>query len=266
MTSTFHETLNFLRQNGFGHPTVGIVLGTGLHELSKKIEVIASLDYAQIPHFPLSTVESHAGKLVYGTLNGKSVVAMQGRFHLYEGYEIEQVTYPIEIMSLLGIKTLLLSNAAGSINLSWKKGELMALTNHINFQNAFQKSEAHPTERANNIQPYDLELIELLKTCASNLQLKLNAGTYVAVQGPNLETRAEYRFLRKIGADAVGMSTVPEVIFARKNNIRCVAISVLTDECDPDNLHPVSLAEIIAVAQKADQKLTDLYYNFVGKL
>jgi purine-nucleoside phosphorylase len=266
MTSTFHETLNFLRQNGFGHPTVGIVLGTGLHELSKKIEVIASLDYAQIPHFPLSTVESHAGKLVYGTLNGKSVVAMQGRFHLYEGYEIEQVTYPIDIMSLLGIKTLLLSNAAGSINLSWKKGELMALTNHINFQNAFQKSEAHLTERANNIQPYDLEYIELLKTCASNLNIKLSIGTYVAVQGPNLETRAEYRFLRKIGADAVGMSTVPEVIFARKNNIRCVAISVLTDECDPDNLHPVSLAEIIAVAQKADQKLTDLYYNFVGKL
>jgi purine-nucleoside phosphorylase len=264
------ESADWLRKNGVAGAAVGIVLGTGLNRLGQLISVEKTIPYAEIPHFPLSTVTSHSGNLLYGTLEGQSVVAMQGRFHFYEGYSMEQVVFPIRVMKLLGVETLLLSNASGAINLDWKKGELMILEDHINLQ------PAHPLIGANLEQlgtrfpdmsePYDHHLQQLLEDIAIENDLVIRKGTYVSVSGPNIETRAEYRFLRRLGADAVGMSTVPEVIASRHAGMRCAAISVLTDECDPDNLHPVALEDIIAVAEKADEKLAILFKNLIARL
>jgi purine-nucleoside phosphorylase len=215
-------------------------------------------------------VESHAGQLLIGRIAGKQVVAMQGRFHFYEGYTMQQVSFPVRVMKLLGVETLLISNAAGALNPVFKKGELMLLNDHINFQgenpligkNIDELGPRFPDMSA----PYDAGLLQMAREIAAAHQLKVHEGVYVAVPGPMLETRAEYRFLRIIGADAVGMSTVPEVITARHMNMRCLAVSVLTDECDPDNLHPVTLEEIIAVAATADEKLSTLFKKIVDGL
>ncbi len=259
---------NYLRQAGITQPEVGIVLGTGLGNLVTHIEIIKEVPYSEIPHFPLSTVESHTGKLIYGLLAGKMVIAMQGRFHYYEGYSMEEIVLPIRVMKLLGIKMLLLSNASGCLNLNWKKGELMLIDDHINLQptnpligrNLEQLGPRFPDMSA----PYSEKLNQQFLEIAARLGIKLNQGVYASVPGPMLETRAEYRFLKTIGADAVGMSTVPEVIAANHMNLPCAAISVLTDECDPDNLKPVSIADIIAVAQKAELQLTSLFMELIG--
>lgn len=261
------QTVEFLRSKGIEKPEIGIVLGTGLGQLANEIIPEKVIDYIDIPNFPVSTVESHSGKLVYGRLKNKMVLAMQGRFHYYEGYSMQEVTFPIRVMKLLGIKYLLLSNAAGAMNLNFKKGSLMLITDHINLL------PAHPLigKNIDELGPrfpdmskaYSPEMNEKFREISNASKIVLNEGVYVAVPGPNLETPAEYRFLHKIGADVVGMSTVPEVIVANHMSLPCAAISVLTDECDPDNLKPVDISEIIAVAASAEEQLVKLFLAFI---
>ena len=258
-----NETVAFLKSRGVEAPEVGIVLGTGLGNLVEKIEVELELSYNVIPHFPIATVEFHFGKLIYGKIGGRKVLALQGRYHYYEGYSMEQVVFPVRVMKLLGVKYVLLSNAAGAINLDYKKGELMLIDDHINLQpenplrgkNVDELGGRFPDMSA----PYSPSLNAKFKSLASDQGITLHEGVYASVQGPNLETRAEYRMLGIMGSDAVGMSTVPEVIACNHMELPCAAISVLTDECDPDNLHPVDIQDIIATAAKAEVKLTALF-------
>lgn len=265
----YQETLEYIKKRYDRTPEVGIVLGTGLGGLIQNIQVEKELAYNFIPHFPISTVESHFGKLIFGELGGKVVVAMQGRMHYYEGYSIHQVTYPIRILKLLGIHTLLLSNAAGAVNLDIKKGSLMAIEDHINLQpdNPLRgpNLERFGPRFPDMSQPYNKALIAQAHAIAQQENIALHEGVYVCVPGPNLETRAEYRYLRIIGADVVGMSTVPEVIVANHCGLRCFAISVVTDECDPDHLEPVALEEIIRVAAEAEPKLTRIMTRIVAE-
>lgn len=270
MLEKLMEAENYLRQQGVTGPETGIILGTGLGGLAQKIEKIQEVSYNDIPHFPVSTVESHDGKLIYGILNGKKVLAMQGRFHYYEGYSMQQIVFPVRVMKLLGIQHLLISNAAGAMNPGFNKGEVMLLTDHIDLlpdsplrgKNIDELGPRFPDMSS----PYAPHLNSQLEEIAQKQNIKLNKGVYAVVQGPNLETPAEYRFLRTIGADVVGMSTVPECIAANHMGLPCCAISVLTDECDPDNLQPVNIEDIIATANKAEVKLTTLYFQLVGRL
>jgi len=270
MIEQLNETVEYIKSKGVTSPYVGIVLGTGLGNLALQIEAEKIIEYSSIPNFPVSTVESHSGKLIYGNLNGKKVLAMQGRFHYYEGYSGAEITFPIRVMHQLGVKKLLISNAAGTVNPEFKKGTLMLIDDHINMipDNPLRgKNLDHLGPRFPDMsQPYDLEMNQLLKEIATDLDITLHQGVYTPVAGPNLETRAEYRYLRTIGSDAVGMSTVPEVIVANHMGLPCVAISVLTDECDPDNLKPVSIAEILEIAGKAEKNLTRLYVELIGKI
>ena len=269
MLKKVKKSSGFLRDRGFHDPEIGIILGTGLGGLVEHIEVIESIPYEDIPDFPIATVESHHGKLIYGKLQGKTVVAMQGRFHFYEGYSMAEVVFPVRVMHELGIKKLLISNAGGSMNPSWRKGQLMLLDDHINLQpdnplrgNGAAEFGSIFTDMS---RPYDAAMNKLFKKVAEEKQITLNEGVYVAVAGPNLETRAEYRFLRNIGADVVGMSTVPEVIAANQLGLPVSAISVITDECDPDNLHPIDITEIIAIAKAAEKDLIELFKRVVDQ-
>ncbi len=264
------ETSNFLKEKGITTPTVGIVLGTGLGNLAKKIEVELSIDYEDIPLFPVSTVEMHKGKLLYGTLAGKKVVAMQGRFHFYEGYSMQEIVFPIRVLKLLGINYLFLSNAAGALNLSFKKGDLMMITDHINLFPSNPLIGKNINELGTRFpdmsEPYATRLQELLTKSAEKNQINLQKGVYISAQGPMLETAAEYRMLKYLGGDAVGMSTIPEVIVANHMELPCCAVSVLTDECNPDDLKPVDISEIIEVAGKAELKLTALFERAIALL
>ena len=264
------EAADYIKEQGVENPAVGIVLGTGLGKLVHEIEIEKELEYTDIPHFPVSTVEFHSGKLIYGTLSGKKVLAMQGRFHFYEGYTAKEITFPIRVMKLLGIGHLFLSNAAGAMNLDFKKGDLMMIDDHINLlpdNPLFGKNLDELGPRFPDMsRPYDPNLNQLLRNAAEKEGINLREGVYVSVGGPNLETRAEYRFLRIIGADLVGMSTVPEVIAANHMGLPCAAVSVITDECDPDNLEPVNIEEIIEVAGKAEVKLSALFKAAIGAL
>ena len=270
MLEKIEQTVSYLKENGFAEPEVGIILGTGLGKLIDEIEIQAEANYEDIPHFPTATQEFHKGKLAYGLLSGKKVVVMQGRFHLYEDYTQQEVTYPVRIMHKLGIHKLLISNASGAVNLNFRKGELMLIDDHINLQGgsplAFQGVEAHGSKFTDLIAPYDPELNAALEKIAAEKGIKLNKGVYAAVYGPHLETRAEYRYLGIIGADSVGMSTVPEVIVANHLGLPVAAISVLTDECDPDNLTPINIPEIIELAGKAEPKLITLFKELVNTL
>ncbi|WP_224485206.1 purine-nucleoside phosphorylase [Robertkochia aurantiaca] len=261
------ETKEYLQKRGFEDPEIGIVLGSGLGKLVDKIEDQVIAHYNQIPFFPLATVEFHSGKLIYGNLCGKKVVVMQGRFHHYEGYDFVDITYPIRAMHQLGIKKLLISNAAGAINLDYKMGELMLIEDHINLQGgsplAFKEVSAFGERFVDMSNPYDTELREQARSIAEKHDLPLNEGVYAAVVGPQLETRAEYRYLKIIGADAVGMSTVPEVIVANHLKLPVLAVSVLTDECDPDNLKPVDVEEILKVAGEAEPKMITLFTELI---
>lgn len=270
MVQKIKEATEFIRSQGVTKPVVGIVLGTGLGNLATKIESEREIEYSKIPHFPVSTVESHSGKLIYGNLNGKKVLAMQGRFHYYEGYSGAEITFPIRVMKQLGIQKLLISNAAGALNPKFKKGTLMLINDHINMipdnplrgKNLDEQGPRFPDMS----KPYNEEMNQLLREIALEQGITLHEGVYTPVAGPNLETRAEYRYLRIIGSDAVGMSTAPEVIVANHIGLPCVAISVLTDECDPDNLAPVSLEEILEIAGRAEKDLTSLYVSLIGKI
>jgi purine-nucleoside phosphorylase len=271
MTDIIQQAANFIQSKGVTAPVVGVILGTGLGKLFvEQIKDAVVIDYGEIPHFPVSTVESHRGKLIYGTVRGKQVLAMQGRFHYYEGYSMQEITLPVRVMKLLGVKHLLISNAAGNLNMAWKKGQLMLLDDHINLQpeNPLRGKnlDALGPRFPDMSQPYSKAMNEKLSAIAREKGVVLNVGVYVAVPGPNLETRAEYRYLRRIGADAVGMSTVPEVIVAHHMGLPCCAVSVLTDDCDPDNLAPADIREIIKVAGEAEGGLTDLYVELIARL
>ncbi|HEU4883053.1 MAG TPA: purine-nucleoside phosphorylase [Longimicrobium sp.] len=251
-------------------PRVGIILGTGLGGLASRIQVEAEIPYEEIPGFPLSTVETHTGRLLLGTLGGKPVVAMQGRFHLYEGYTLQQVTFPVRVMRALGADTLLVSNACGGMHPFWAPGELVLIADHINLlgdnpligPNADELGPRFPDMS----QPYDLQLQKLAVEVALERKITLRRGVYVAVPGPNLETRAEYRMLRVMGADVVGMSTVPEVIVAVHGGMRVMGVSIITDQCLPDALEPARIEHIIATAGRAEPSLTALVEGVVERL
>ncbi len=261
------ETKQYLQSKGITNPQIGIVLGTGLGKLVDYLTIDVEIPYAEIPYFPEATVEFHSGKLIYGTLSGKKVVVMSGRFHLYEGYNLWEVTYGIRTMHQLGISTLLVSNAAGAINLTYKKGDLMLIDDHINLQGssplAFKGSGTFGDLFADMLAPYDKNINKQLKAIAKKNDINLHEGVYASVVGPQLETRAEYRMLQILEADAVGMSTVPEIIVAKHLQLPCAAISVLTDECDPKNLQPVNIEEIIAIAGKAEPKMIALFTELI---
>ncbi|MFL5809046.1 MAG: purine-nucleoside phosphorylase [Flavisolibacter sp.] len=256
-----NETKNWLKNLGI-QPQCGVVLGTGMHALLDRVEIIQSISYNEIPNFQLSTVESHKGNLVYAKLGEKFLLIMQGRFHFYEGYSMQQIVFPVRVMKLLGIRHLLLTNAAGGMNLDYKKGDLVLIDDHLNMQSTNPLTGANINELGARFpdmsQPYSTDINSIFLQKAKELNIPLRKGIYVSVNGPNLETRAEYRWLRNTGADMVGMSTVPEVIAANHMGLPCAAISVITDECDPENLKPVNIQEIIEAAGKADQKLAEL--------
>ncbi|TYA53112.1 purine-nucleoside phosphorylase [Formosa maritima] len=264
------ETAEYLQEKGFIKPEIGIILGTGLEKLIDEIDILAEVSYNHIPNFPTATVEFHKGKLIYGNLEGKKVVVMQGRFHIYEGYSLRDVTYPVRVMEKLGIKTLLVSNASGAINKNFKKGELMLIDDHINLQGssplAFKGVEFLGERFTDMSEPYNKKLNQVFKQISKANNIKLHEGVYASVAGPQLETRAEYRMLKIIGADAVGMSTVPEIIVANHLNLKAAAVSVLTDECDPDNLKPVNIKEIIEMAGKAEPKMIILFKELIKTL
>ena len=257
------EAAEFLTSKGFSGARFAVVLGTGLGSLVNKITVVETVPYHEIPHFVTSTVEFHKGQLILGTIGNSKVIIMQGRFHYYEGYSMQQITFPVRVMKALGIENLLLSNAAGGMNPKFKKGDLVLIEDHINLQpeNPLRglNDAAYGNRFVDMCCPYDKKLSKKLKQSARSLKIKLKNGIYVAVTGPNLETRAEYRFLRAAGADMVGMSTVPEVIVANHIGLPCAAVSIITDECDPDKLQPVNITEIIEAAGKADKKLSMLF-------
>jgi purine-nucleoside phosphorylase len=264
------EATRVVRSHWVGVPRVGVVLGTGLGGLAEEIQAEARIPYPEIPHFPRSTVESHRGQLVCGTLAGQTVIAMEGRFHLYEGYTAAQVTFPIRVMKELGCRYLIISNAAGGLNPFFAKGDLVVIEDHINLLNL------NPLIGPNDdrlgprfpdlIEPYDRALQDLALRAALEEDIVAHRGVYVAVTGPNLETRAEYRFLRGIGADVVGMSTVPEVLVAVHAGLRTLGFSIVTDMCLPDALAPVSVEEIIAVAREAEGKLRKIVRKVLERL
>ncbi|HZY78321.1 MAG TPA: purine-nucleoside phosphorylase [Cyclobacteriaceae bacterium] len=271
MLQAIKEVVAYLKKRGITEPEIGVILGTGLGaQFVKEIKNPIVINYNSIPHFPISTVEFHKGRLIFGEVKGKKVLAMQGRFHFYEGYTMQQITLPVRVMKYLGIRNLLISNAAGNMNMKWKKGELMLIDDHINFQGdnplRGENFEAFGPRFPDMSQPYSKKLNKRLIDLAKKQKIKLNQGVYAAVMGPQLETRAEYRFLKMAGADAVGMSTVPEVLVANHMNLPCCAISVLTDDCDPENLQPVEIQEIIRVANSAEPVLTKLYVSLIATL
>ncbi len=264
------ESTAYLQEKGFDSPEIGIVLGTGLGKLADAIEDPVVAHYNHIPFFPLATVEFHSGKLIYGTLQGKKTVVMQGRFHLYEGYDLLDVTYPIRIMHQLGIKKLFISNASGAINLDFGLGDLMLIEDHINLQGgsplAFKNVAEFGTRFTDMAEPYDVDMREKLLEIAKMENIILHKGVYASVLGPQLETKAEYRMLKVLGADAVGMSTVPEVIVANHLKLPVVAVSVLTDICNPADLKPVNIQSILSVAEQAEPKMVKLFRALIEAL
>ncbi len=270
MTDRIDESVEFLKGRGFGKPDIGIILGTGLGKLLEDIEIEVEVSYNHIPYFPTATVEFHKGRLIFGTFAGKKVVVMQGRFHLYEGYSLFDITYPVRVMKRLGIEKLLVSNASGAINLDFKKGELMLIDDHINLLGgsplAFHGVERLGERFVDMSEPYDSQMNRLFEESAKENNITLHKGVYASVLGPQLETRAEYRYLKIIGADAVGMSTVPEVIVANHLNIPVSAISVITDQGDPDNLEKVDIQDILAMAAKAEPNMVRLFEDLIKKL
>ncbi len=263
------EATEFLKARGIEDPEIGIILGSGLGKMIGKIEIIHRINYEDIPHFPISTVEFHHGELVFGMLAGKKVLVMHGRSHTYEGYTTQEITLPIRVMKVLGIKYLLASNACGTMNLEFKKGEMMLMVDHINLlpnpligPNYDELGPRFPDMS----QPYSKFLNDKIIRIAEKLNITLHQGVYVAVTGPNLETRAEYRFLSRIGADVVGMSTTPEAIVANQMSLPVAAISVITDECDPDNLKVVDINEILLHSSRAETGLIKVYTELIKEL
>ncbi|HDL02040.1 MAG TPA: purine-nucleoside phosphorylase [candidate division Zixibacteria bacterium] len=270
----FHKELNeavdFIKSKIDFTPSIGIILGTGLGSLVDGIEMIGSVDYDNIPNFPISTVESHHGRLLFGNLKGKKVVCMQGRFHFYEGYSFQQIVFPVRVMKALGMETIIVSNAAGGLNPNFAAGDVMLIKDHINF------FPGNPLIGANDnkwgprfpdmYEVYNNKYQQLAKDVALKQSLRLQEGVYLAVTGPCLETAAEYRMFRRFGADAVGMSTIPEVIAAHHQSNRVLAFSIITDMGLPDNMHPCSIEDVIRIAGEAEPKLRNLIAGCVEQM
>ena len=270
LTDRIAAAASAVRKRTAAAPRIGIILGTGLGGLAEDIAVETRIPYGDIPGFPLSTVESHAGQLLFGTLGGKPVVAMQGRFHRSEGYDLAQVTFPVRVLKALGVETLIVSNACGGMHPLWAPGDLMLISDHINLLGdnplTGPNDDSLGPRFPDMSMPYDQGLRTLAREIALELGITLREGVYVAVAGPNLETRAEYRMLRMMGADVVGMSTVPEVIVANHGGMRVVGISIITDQCLPDALEPAELGRILETAGKAEPSLTKLVTTLVERL
>jgi purine-nucleoside phosphorylase len=264
------ESVDFIKSKIDFVPKIAIVLGTGLGSLAEEIEIEYSLDYSEVPNFPLSTVEAHSGKLLFGYMSGRQIVAMQGRFHFYEGYTMKQITLPVRVMAMLGAKTLIISNVCGSMNPLIGKKSVVAINDHINLLPGNPLIDVNDKRLGPRFvdmsEPYSKRLIGIAEDIALSKGIKLNHGIYAALSGPSLETRAEYRFLRIIGADLVGMSTVPENIVARQMNMEVLGLSIVTDECYPEALKPVKIEEIIANAAEGESKLTSIIKGVVERL
>jgi purine-nucleoside phosphorylase len=270
LITKINETLQVIWKKTKDDYPVGIILGTGLGGLVKEIDVEFDIDYAELPNFPLSTVESHHGKLIFGNIGNKKVVAMQGRFHYYEGYTMQQITYPVRVMKFLGVKTLLVSNACGGMNPLYKKGDIMLMVDHINLLGdnpLIGKNDDKLGPRFPDMsEPYSQALIDLAENVSLENKIKVQKGVYVAVPGPNLETKAEYRFLRATGADVVGMSTIPENIVANHMGIKVLGLSIITDECFPDALKPANVQQIIATAMETEPRMTLIMKEVIKRL
>ncbi|MGD1007058.1 MAG: purine-nucleoside phosphorylase [Ignavibacteriaceae bacterium] len=270
LITKINETLQVIRKKTKDEYPVGIILGTGLGGLVKEIDIQCEIDYAGLPYFPLSTVESHQGKLIFGKIGNKKVVAMQGRFHYYEGYTMQQITYPVRVMKFLGVETLLVSNACGGMNPLFKKGDIMLMADHINLLGdnpLIGKNEDELGPRFPDMsEPYSQALINLAENVSLENKIKVQKGVYVAVPGPNLETKAEYRFLRAAGADVVGMSTIPENIVANHMGLKVLGLSIITDECFPDALMPANVQQIIATAMEAEPRMTLIMKEVIKRL
>ena len=264
------QSVSYLKETIDFHTDIGIILGTGLGELASNIKPLKIIDYSEIPYFPLSTVESHQGKLIFGELSGKKVIAMQGRFHYYEGYSMQQITFPVRVMKYLGIDKLIITNACGSLNPYIPITSIVVINDHINLIGDNPLIGPHDDRFGPRFvdmsEPYSKELIKIAEDTALSLGIKLHKGVYAAMSGPSLETRAEYRFLRTIGADLIGMSTIPECIVARQMGIKVLGFSIVTDECYSDALKPVSVEEIIKAAGIAEPNLTKLVMKIIEKL
>jgi len=269
LQSQIDEARDFITSRTDSSPGIGIILGSGLGGLAHEIEVEVKVPYSDIPHFPVSTVEFHAGNLIFGRLAGKEIVAMEGRFHYYEGYSMQEITFPVRVMKSLGIKVLILSSACGGMNPFVPPGEIMLIADHINLLGDNPligiNDDRFGPRFPDMSEPYSQRLMEIAENTALDEKIPLRKGVYVAVAGPNLETRAEYRFLRGIGADIVGMSTIPEVIVAVQSGLEILALAVITDQCLPDALEPVDIAKIIDTAKKAEPKLSKLIRGVVRK-
>jgi purine-nucleoside phosphorylase len=270
MMQKITESAEFLKKKGYHAPDVAIILGTGLGQMVGEIETEIITPYREIPHFPVSSVEFHSGQLIYGTLRGKKVIVFKGRFHYYEGYSFEQLALPIRVMKLLGVRYLLISNAGGAVNLAFDKGSLMLINDHINLMPGNPligpNLDALGPRFPDMSEPYSPFLNDKITAIAARLGITLHKGVYVAVAGPLLETGAEYRYIKIIGGDVVGMSTVPEVIVARHMSLPCAAISVITDECDPDHLVPLSVEDILATAARAEKDLISIFTALLEEL
>lgn len=269
MLDKIKETTKYINSKTQVKPTVGIILGTGLGGLVKEIEIIDEVPYEEIPNFPVSTVKSHSGKLIFGNLGGKQVVAMQGRFHFYEGYTMKEVTFPVRVMKFLGIEKLFVSNASGGVNPDYEIGEIMIQDDHINLFPAHPligKNEEELGPRFPDMsEPYDQRMIKLAIEIAEENNIRVAKGTYAGLTGPTLETPAEYKYVRIIGADAVGMSTVPEVIVARHMEIPCFAISIITDLGVPGKIQETSVEDVIEVANKQEPKMTLIMKELISR-
>lgn len=264
------EAVKFIQSKTSVKPEVLVILGTGLGNLASQMDTETEIPYEDIPHFPVSTVETHSGRLLFGKLGGKNAVLMQGRFHYYENYSMQQIAFPVRVAQALGAHTLLVSNAAGGMNPLYRRGDIMLITDHINMlgDNPLigPNDESLGVRFPDMSEPYSNDLTKLAEQVALDKGIKMHQGVYVAVTGPNLETRAEYRFLRFIGADVVGMSTVPEVIAATHMGMKVLGISAVTDECFPDSLQPVNMAEIVEAASIAEPKLTQVISGVLERL
>lgn len=263
------EAAALLKKQGFQKPEIAVILGTGLGQaFVNELEVTASIHYRNIPNFPSSTVQSHRGQLLFGKLSGKNILVMQGRVHYYEGYKMDEVTFPVRVMKELGVKKLFVTNAAGNLNLNWHKGDIMLIEDHINYQpdNPLRERKMSEEKLRAFAYPYDASLLKKAKSVAKKNKIVLREGVYVSVAGPTLETRAEYKLFRFIGGDAVGMSTVPEVLMAKALGIDVCGFSVLTNDCDPNNLKAVALSEIVDTALKAEERLTKLLISIIEKM
>lgn len=262
--------VSFIQEQTDFQPEYLLILGTGLGQLAEEIEMVSTISYDQIPHFPVSTVESHAGRLIFGELGGKSVMAMQGRFHYYEGYSMQQIAFPVRVAKALGAQTLLVSNACGGLNPNFRRGDVMLINDHINFLGDNPLIGPNDDELGPRFpdmsEPYTERLLETAENVALDHSIKVHKGVYLAVSGPMLETKAEYRYMRQLGADVVGMSTVPEVISAVHMGLDVLGVSVITDECFPDALEPVSIEDVLEAAGMAEPKMTQIIIGVLERL